>query len=105
VSGGQPWPETVEELIEAQRELDRVDPPPWRPADLGGLHVAAAWVCFARGLTGTGSAGDPAWAAAVTMTGGRLTARTVGYDRRPPATSRAFSRCESGRCCPRWWPA
>ena len=79
MSGGQPWPKTVEELIEAQRELDRVDPPPWRPADLGGLHVAAAWVCFARGLTGTGSAGDPAWAAAVTMTGGRLTARTVGY--------------------------
>jgi deoxyribonuclease V len=75
----QPWPKTAEELIDAQRALDRADPPPWRPADPEALHVAAAWVCFARGVTGTGSAGDPAWAAAVTMFGGRMTERTVLY--------------------------
>ena len=79
MSGGQPWPKTAEELIDAQRGLDRADPPLWRPVDLEALHVAAAWVCFARGVTGTGSAGDPAWAAAVTMFGGRLTERAVAY--------------------------
>ena len=79
MSGGQPWPKTAEELIDAQRGLDRADPPPWRPVDLDALHVAAAWVCFARGVTGTGSAGDPAWAAAVTMFGGRLTERALVY--------------------------
>ena len=79
MSGGQRWPRTAEELIEAQGELDRADPPPWRPADLGALHVAAAWVCFARGFTGTGSSGDSAWAAAVTTVGGRLTERAVSY--------------------------
>ena len=79
MSGGQPWPKTAEELINAQQGLDRADPPLWRPVDLEALHVAAAWVCFARGVTGTGSAGDPAWAAAVTMFGGRLTERAVAY--------------------------
>jgi len=64
-----------------QRGLGRADPPPWRPADLDALHVAAAWVCFARGVAGTGSAGDPAWAAAVTMFHGRETERAVAYGR------------------------
>jgi deoxyribonuclease V len=79
MSGAQRWPETAEELIDAQRRLARADPPPWRPADLDAVSVASAWVCFARGASGTGSAGDPAWAAAVTTFGGRLTERAVVY--------------------------
>jgi deoxyribonuclease V len=56
------WPRTVEELLEAQRELARAEPPPWRgPADvIGGCAIR-----FPRGESGPGSAGDRAWAAAV----------------------------------------
>jgi deoxyribonuclease V len=57
-----PWPESVEELIEAQRSLAEAEPPPWRgPAEtIGGCAIR-----FPRGETGRGAAGDPAWAAAV----------------------------------------
>jgi hypothetical protein len=55
------WPQTREELIEEQLRLGALDPPPWRftpEARVGGVFV-----CFARGRSGPGSAGDPAWAA------------------------------------------
>jgi deoxyribonuclease V len=71
------WPRTAEQLIEAQLWLAVADPPPWRPVDLDALHVAAGWVSFARGASGPGAAGDPAWAAAVTMRGARVTAHTT----------------------------
>jgi deoxyribonuclease V len=71
------WPRTAEQLIEAQLWLALADPPPWRPVDLDALHVAAGWVSFARGASGPGAAGDPAWAAAVTMRGARITAHTI----------------------------
>jgi deoxyribonuclease V len=64
------WPETSEELVERQLELaaraDEVEPwsPPTRP-----LRVAAAFCAFPSGLHGPGSAGDPAWTAAVVWTG------------------------------------
>jgi deoxyribonuclease V len=56
------WPSTREELIEEQLRLAALAPPPWRfePA----TRVGGVFVCFARGGTGPGSAGDPAWAAA-----------------------------------------
>ena len=49
------WPRTVEELVEAQRELAAAEPPPWRgPAGtIGGCAFRSA------------KAGDAAWAAAV----------------------------------------
>jgi deoxyribonuclease V len=56
------WPRTREELIEEQERLASLHPPPWPPdptARIGGVFV-----CFARGGTGPGQAGDPAWAAA-----------------------------------------
>jgi len=56
------WPQTREELIEEQLRLGTLDPPPWQftpEARVGGVFV-----CFARGGSGPGSAGDPAWAAA-----------------------------------------
>jgi deoxyribonuclease V len=53
------------------------DPPQWRAADVDALQVASAWVCFARGVSGAGAAGDQAWTAAVTMRGPRLIEHTV----------------------------
>jgi deoxyribonuclease V len=65
------WPTDAESLIERQRELARADPEPWRPA-LGEQRIGGCWVCFPRGLSGRGGAGDVAWAAAVVMCGGVL---------------------------------
>jgi deoxyribonuclease V len=56
------WPQTREELIEEQLRLGALDPPPWRFGP--GTRVGGVFVCFARGGTGPGSAGDAAWAAA-----------------------------------------
>jgi deoxyribonuclease V len=56
------WPRTREELIEEQRRLGDLRPALWRlepEARIGGVFV-----CFARGGSGPGRAGDPAWAAA-----------------------------------------
>ncbi|GAB2652078.1 endonuclease V [Kribbella swartbergensis] len=41
------------------------------------MLVGGVWVCFPRGLSGVGSAGDPAWAAAVVMDGRRVAGRQV----------------------------
>ena len=56
------WPQTREELIEEQLRLDALDPPAWQFAP--GARVGGVFVCFARGGSGPGSAGDAAWAAA-----------------------------------------
>jgi deoxyribonuclease V len=60
------WPTDRDELVAAQRELAAARPAPWRLPDRP-LEVGGCWVCFPRGLTGPGQAGDPAWAAAMTM--------------------------------------
>jgi deoxyribonuclease V len=68
------WPLTREELIEEQRRLAALEPAPWPfepDAQLGGVFV-----CFARGESGPGQAGDPAWAAACV---GRETAVVPGH--------------------------
>jgi deoxyribonuclease V len=67
------WPLTREELIEEQLSLSALAPPPWRfgrDAQIGGVFV-----CFTRGGSGPGRAGDPAWAAACA---GRSTALVQG---------------------------
>jgi deoxyribonuclease V len=56
------WPGTREELIEEQLRLAALDPAPWRFEP--GARIGGVFVCFARGGTGPGHAGDPAWAAA-----------------------------------------
>jgi deoxyribonuclease V len=56
------WARTREELIEEQLLLATLEPAPWLfepDAQVGGVFV-----CFARGKSGPGHAGDPAWAAA-----------------------------------------
>ncbi len=63
------WPTDAESLIELQRELARADPEKWRPAR-GEQRIGGCWVCFPRGLTGRGDAGDVAWVAAVVMRAG-----------------------------------
>jgi deoxyribonuclease V len=56
------WSSTRDGLIEQQRRLAALDVPSWqfeRAARMGGCFV-----CFGRGGSGPGQAGDPAWAAA-----------------------------------------
>jgi deoxyribonuclease V len=57
--------------VARQRELASTTPPRWSPPRTG-LRLGACWVCFPRGLSGPGAACDPAWSAAVLMSGGRL---------------------------------
>ena len=73
------WPVEAEELIGVQNDLATAAPEPWMPPPAGS--VVGCWICFPRGLTGRGEAGDPAWAAAVAMSGGRVTGEhlTVGH--------------------------
>jgi deoxyribonuclease V len=69
------WPETAAALIREQEELARAAPPPWRldeEAAIGGCFV-----CFVRGRTGPGQAGDPGWAGAAIFRGERLGASAV----------------------------
>lgn len=56
------WPLSAPELVAAQEALGRANPEPWRPTLRSS--VGAVFVCFARGGSGPGAAGDPAWAAA-----------------------------------------
>lgn len=70
------WPVDAESLIGLQHELARAAPEPWR-APAGQLRLGGVWVCFPRGITGPGASGDPAWAAAVVMAGGRVVERHV----------------------------
>jgi deoxyribonuclease V len=56
------WPQTREELIEEQLRLGALDPPGWQFAP--GARIGGVFVCFARGGSGPGNAGDAAWAAA-----------------------------------------
>ncbi len=68
------WPLTREELIEEQTRLAALGPATWRfepEARIGGVFV-----CFARGKSGPGQAGDAAWAAACI---GRVATVVPGY--------------------------
>jgi deoxyribonuclease V len=69
------WPRSTDELVAAQRALAAADAPPWRPG--ARPAIAACAVCFPRGESGRGGAGDPAWAAAVVMRGRRVLAESV----------------------------
>jgi deoxyribonuclease V len=56
------WPGSVEELIEEQAKLGEETPPPWTPEP--GFVAGGCFVCFERGPSGPGRAGDRGWAAA-----------------------------------------
>jgi deoxyribonuclease V len=61
------WPISAADLADEQVRLAGLQPPPWSP----GAHPTAGgcFVCFGRGGTGPGSAGDPGWAAACVLDG------------------------------------
>jgi deoxyribonuclease V len=65
VSMPHEWPRTAAELEREQERLARAEPAPWSLTE--GALVAGCFVCFPRGPTGRGAAGDPAWAAAATQ--------------------------------------
>jgi deoxyribonuclease V len=56
------WPSSPAELVAAQRALASAPPPRWRPTV--GARVGGCFICFERGQSGPGQAGDRAWAAA-----------------------------------------
>jgi deoxyribonuclease V len=56
------WPSSAKELIATQRALGAASPAPWHPASRS--RVGGCFVCFQRGPSGPGRAGDRAWAAA-----------------------------------------
>ena len=60
------WPSDADALIALQHDLGRRPAEPWTPPP-GSLLVGGCWVCFPRGLTGPGSAGDRVWATAVVL--------------------------------------
>lgn len=59
-----------------QRALALLRPPAWLPRE--PPRVGACFVCFARGGSGPGAAGDPAWAAAALAGETRVAAGTAG---------------------------
>jgi deoxyribonuclease V len=58
-------PAARDALLREQERLGRASPPPWRPGENAG--VGGCFVCFARGISGPGAAGDPAWAGAALL--------------------------------------
>lgn len=70
------WGRSATELVEAQGALAAARPPPW-PGPDRETTIGAVAICFARGASGPGAAGDPAWAAAVVMRGRRTLAEAV----------------------------
>jgi len=69
------WPADTDSLISLQVSLAAAPMPPldFDPA----ASVGGCYVCFARGGTGTGAAGDPAWAAAALTRQGRRQSAAV----------------------------
>jgi deoxyribonuclease V len=69
------WPTTAAELIREQPELARAEPAPWAPAREDA--VGGCFVCWTRGKSGPGAAGDRGWAAASVWRSGGVTASAV----------------------------
>jgi deoxyribonuclease V len=76
VSAPFAWPGSAERLVEAQRALAAAEPPAWTPT-AATPAVGACAICFSRGESGTGVAGEPAWAAAAALRRRRLLGHAV----------------------------
>jgi deoxyribonuclease V len=70
------WPADAAELVRVQEELAGAAPPAWVPPP-GRLPVGGCYVCFARGVTEAGAAGDLGVAGAAVTRGRRLLASAV----------------------------
>lgn len=66
------WPRTEADLVAEQGRLADLAPQPF--ALEGAAAMAGCFVCFDRGGTGPGAAGDPGWAAAAVVRGRRVIA-------------------------------
>jgi deoxyribonuclease V len=75
------WPHTREELIAEQSRLRVLGPARWRFEV--EAKVGAVFVCFARGKSGPGQAGDPAWTAACVGRGMAVLAGHAGAPYEP----------------------
>jgi deoxyribonuclease V len=73
------WPASADELVREQRRLAAATPPPWEPSP-GRYATGGCFLCFPRGQSGYGEAGDPSWVGAVVVTpeGGLVTALAAG---------------------------
>jgi len=71
------WPRSTGVLVDAQRALAAEAPPAWRPPAATPPAIGACVVCFPRGQSGAGAAGDPAWAAGVVLRRRRVLAESV----------------------------
>ena len=69
------WPSDPDSLIALQVSLAAASMPGFTLDPV--TSIGACYVCFARGGTGAGAAGDPAWAAAATTRRGRRQAAVV----------------------------
>lgn len=74
----EPWPTDPNILARLQTTLAGLRPPAWTAQS--NPEVGGCFVCFGRGGSGPGDAGDEGWAAAVLLRGGRVitTARVTG---------------------------
>jgi deoxyribonuclease V len=70
------WPRSPQELISEQHRLADETQPSWSQEE-ALLRVAGCFVCFPRGGSGVGGAGDPAWAGAVLSEGRELLSSVV----------------------------
>lgn len=70
------WPDSADDLVVEQKAVARASPPPWSPPG-EPLAAGGCVVCFPRGRTGPGSAGDRCWAAAALLRAGLVVASAV----------------------------
>jgi deoxyribonuclease V len=75
------WPLTREELMEEQPRLAALRPASWRFAP--DAQIGGVFVCFPRGESGSGQAGDPAWAAACVGRGTTVVSGNAGAPYEP----------------------
>ena len=68
------WPTSIAGLSDTQMLLATLRPDSWT-AVTEDLVVGGVFVCFGRGGTGPGAAGDAGWAGAAVMRDGRITER------------------------------
>lgn len=64
------WPGSEEELVQQQLALAGARPEPWLP-HVPPPTTGGCFLCFGRGKVGAGAAGDPGWAGAALLHGGR----------------------------------
>lgn len=70
------WPPDAAGLRVAQQAIAALERSPWTPPDRD-LAIGGCFICFPRGVSGTGDSDDPAWASAVVMRGREVIAQTV----------------------------